>query len=253
MTDAADQKMSFLEHLGELRKRILWSLIPSLIGLIVAFRFSEWIIKFASRPLTKTKVDLISLTPTEAFWTSMKVAMIAGLFLAMPVILWQVWAFVAPGLHRYERRYAGPFIIIGTLLFVLGGAFALLVVMPFSVIWLTDFGQGQGIRAMYSVSSYMDFVIKFTIAFGLIFELPLALTMLTKMGVVTPKFLAQNRKYAVLLNAILAAVLTPTGDMVNMSLMMAPLILLYEVGIISARVFGRRPTPAAAPVPEAAP
>jgi sec-independent protein translocase protein TatC len=244
--------MSFLEHLGELRKRILWSLIPSLIGLILAFRFSQWIIKFASRPLTKSKVDLISLTPTEAFWTSMKVAMIAGLFLAMPVILWQVWAFVAPGLHKHERKYAGPFIIIGTLLFLLGGAFALLLVMPFSVIWLTDFGQGQGIRAMYSVSSYMDFVIKFTIAFGLIFELPLALTMLSKMGVVTPKFLAQNRKYAVLLNAVLAAVLTPTGDMVNMSLMMVPLVLLYEVGIISARIFGRRATPVPAPVPETA-
>lgn len=245
--------MSFLEHLGELRSRILWSLIPSLIGLIVAFRFSDGIIKFAARPLTQTNVDLIALTPTEAFWTSMKAAMIAGLFLAMPVILWQVWAFVAPGLHKHERRYAGPFVIIGSLLFVLGGAFALLVVMPFSVIWLTDFGRGQGIRAMYSVSSYMDFVIKFTLAFGLIFELPLALTMLSKMGVVTPRFLAQNRKYAILINAILAAFLTPTGDILNMSLMMVPLILLYEVGIISARIFGRRARPAAEAAPEGAP
>ena len=106
-------KMSFLEHLGELRTRIVWSLIPTAVGLIVAFRFSDRILQFIRRPLDRANVQLVSLTPTEGFWTSMKISMVMGVILAMPVILWQVWAFIAPGLHKHERRFAGPFVIIG--------------------------------------------------------------------------------------------------------------------------------------------
>jgi sec-independent protein translocase protein TatC len=244
-------KMSFLDHLGELRSRIIWSLVPTLVGVLVAFRFSDLIIKFISRPLTKAGSQLVFLSPTEAFWTSMKVSMIAGLFLAMPVILWQVWAFIAPGLHRHERRYAGPFVLIGSLLFLGGGAFALLVVVPFAITFLVGFGQAQGIKDMISVSNHVDFVIKFTLAFGVVFELPLAITMLSKMGLVTPQFLAKNRKYAILVNFIVAAILTPTPDILNQSLMAGPLILLYEVGIIAARIFGKR-SPKATPQFEAA-
>jgi sec-independent protein translocase protein TatC len=240
-------KMSFLDHLGELRKRIVWSLIPTVIGLIVAFRFSDLIIKFISRPLVKTGSEIVSLAPTEAFWTSMKLSMVAGLFLAMPVILYQVWAFVAPGLHKHERRYAGPFVIVGSLLFLAGGAFALLVVVPFAVTFLVTFGQAQGIKALISIEKHVDFVLKFTLAFGLVFELPLAITLLAMMGVVTPRFLSKNRKYAVLINFVIAAVLTPTPDILNQSLMAGPLCLLYEVGIVAAWIFGKKP-----PKPEAA-
>jgi sec-independent protein translocase protein TatC len=170
-----------------------------------------------------------------------------AIFMAMPVILWQVWAFVAPGLHKHERRFAGPFVIFGSLLFLAGGAFALLVVIPFALQFLLNFGKEQGIQPMISVSSHVDFIIKFTLAFGAVFELPLILTMLSKMGIVTPKFLAKNRKYAVLINFIIAAVLTPTPDIFNQSLMAGPLCLLYEIGIISARIFGKR-SPKAVPV-----
>ena len=251
--DANDEgKMSFLDHLGELRKRIVWSLIPTLIGLIVAFRFSDVIIKFISRPLVKTGSEVVSLAPTEAFWTRMKLSRVAGLFLAMPVILYQVWAFIAPGLHKHERRYAGPFVIVGSLLFLAGGAFALLVVVPFAVTFLVTFGQQQGIRALISIEKHVDFVLKFTLAFGLVFELPLALTLLSMMGVVTPRFLSKNRKYAVLINFVIAAILTPTPDILNQSLMAGPLCLLYEVGILSAWIFGkktRKTDTAAAPTP----
>jgi sec-independent protein translocase protein TatC len=254
MTDAdthEEGKMSFLEHLGELRTRIVWSLIPSVIGLIVAFHFSDQILKFIARPLAKTGSELVALAPTEAFWTSMKLSMVAGLFLAMPVILWQVWAFVAPGLHKHERRYAGPFVIIGSLLFLAGGAFALLVVVPFAVTFLVTFGQQQGIKSMISVEKHVDFVIKFTLAFGLVFELPVVITLLSLIGVVTPRFLSKNRKYAILINFVIAAVLTPTPDMINQALMAGPLCLLYEVGILSAWLVGRRKpraeTPAATP------
>ena len=242
-------KMSFLEHLGELRTRIVWSLIPTAVGLIVAFRFSDRILQFVRRPLDRANVQLVALTPTEGFWTSMKISMVMGVILAMPVILWQVWAFIAPGLHKHERRFAGPFVIVGSVLFLLGAAFALLVVMPFGVEFLLNFTKDQGIQPMISVSSHVDLVIKFTLGFGLVFELPLVLTMLSRMGIVTPQFLSKNRKYAILVNFVIAAILTPTPDILNQSLMAGPLIVLYEVGILAARVFGKR-SPKAVPPDE---
>jgi sec-independent protein translocase protein TatC len=245
MSTVDDGKMSFFDHLTELRKRIIWSLVPTIIGLIVCFRFSDRILLFLRRPLEQMSVQLVALTPTEAFWTSMKISMIAGLFLAMPVILWQVWAFVAPGLHQHEKRFAVPFVLIGSLLFLGGAAFALFVIVPFAVRFLLNFGKEQGITPMISVSSHVDFVLKFTLAFGLVFELPLAITLLAMLGLVTPAFLRKNRKYAVLMNFVIAAVLTPTPDILNQSLMAGPLILLYEVGIVAAWLFGRKPRPAA--------
>lgn len=249
--DTAEGKMSFLEHLGELRTRIVWSLIPTIVGLLVAFRFSDRILLYLRRPLDKAGVQLVALTPTESFWTSMKISMVAGVILAMPIILWQVWAFIAPGLHRHERRFAAPFVLIGSLLFLIGASFALLVVVPFALQFLLNFGKEQGITPMISVSSHVDFIIKFTLAFGLVFELPLALTMLSRMGLVTPQFLSKNRKYAILINFVIAAMLTPTPDILNQSLMAGPLIILYEVGILSARIFGKRKRkPAPAPAEE---
>ncbi len=248
--------MSFLDHLGELRTRIVWSLIPTAVGLLVAFRYSDRILQFIRRPLDRANVQLVALTPTEGFWTSMKISMVMGVILAMPVILWQVWAFIAPGLHKHERRFAGPFVLIGSVLFLLGAAFALLVVMPFGVEFLLNFTKEQGIQPMISVSSHVDLVIKFTLGFGLVFELPLVLTMLSRMGIVTPKFLSKNRKYAILINFVIAAILTPTPDILNQSLMAGPLIVLYEIGILAARIFGKRSpkaVPAATPADAADP
>src|SRR5262245_14856013 len=168
--------MSFLEHLGELRTRIIWSLVPAGVGLIVSLYFTNYIIKFLARPITQLGAELVFTSPTEAFWTYMKVAMVAGIFVAMPFILWQVWAFVAPGLHKHERRYAGPFVVFGSLLFIGGGAFALLVVVPFAINFLVKFGQEQGIKPLITISNHVDFVLKFTLAFGLVFEMPLVLT-----------------------------------------------------------------------------
>jgi sec-independent protein translocase protein TatC len=130
-------------------------------------------------------------------------------------------------------------VIVGSLLFIGGGAFALKVVTPFAIAFLLSY-ERQGLQAMISIGSYVDFLLKFTVAFGAVFELPLAITLLSRMGVVTPKMLAKNRKYAVLGAFVASAVLTPTPDMFNQALMAGPLILLYEVGIISARIFGRR-------------
>ena len=235
-------KMSFFDHLTELRTRIVWSLVPAGVGLFIALYFTSSVIRFLSSHL---KTELVFTTPTEAFWTYMKVAMILGLFIAMPIILWNVWAFVAPGLHKHERKYAAPFVIIGSLLFIGGGAFAMLVVVPFAITFLVSFGQDQGLKPMITISSYIDFILKFTLAFGVVFEMPVVITLLSMLGIVTPQFLSKNRKYAILINFVIAAILTPTPDIVNQSLMAGPLIVLYEVGIICARVVARKKAKAA--------
>ena len=222
---SVDDKMPFMEHLGELRTRIVRSLFWLLGGTFIALFRAEQITDYLARPVTKLGYKLVFTAPAEAFWVQMKVAIIVGLFLSAPGILWQVWAFVAPGLHEQEKKYAAPFVIIGSLMFIAGGAFSLFVVTPYAI----------------------AFLLKFTLAFGLVFELPLIITLLARMGVVTSKQLARNRKYAILGAFIAGAVLTPTPDAFNQTLMAGPLILLYEVGIICARVFGRRPAPAPQP------
>jgi sec-independent protein translocase protein TatC len=250
MPRALADKMPFMEHLGELRMRITRALIGLLVGLVIAFPFSQRIVDYLARPIQATGNTLVFLAVTEAFWVQMKVALIAGLFFASPVILWQIWAFVSPGLYSQEKKYAAPFVIVGSLLFIGGGAFSLKVVTPFAIQFLLSYSR-PGLQPMISIGSYVDFLLKFTLAFGLVFELPLAITLASRMGLVTPKTLAKNRKYAVLGAFVCSAILTPTPDAFNQTLMAGPLIILYEIGIISARIFGRRPKPT--PVPEETP
>jgi sec-independent protein translocase protein TatC len=245
VTRAAADKMPFLEHLGELRVRIMRALIGVIIGLVIAFPASKPVMLWLSRPIRAMNQDVVFLAVTEAFWVQMKVALMLAMFLAAPWILWQVWAFVSPGLYSQEKKYAAPFVIIGSLMFIAGGAFSLLVVTPNAVKFLLSFGTDAGLKPMISIGSYIDFLLKFTLAFGLVFEVPIGLTLASRMGLVTPKGLAKNRKYAVLGAFVAAAVLTPTPDMINQSLMAGPIIVLYEVGILSARLFGRRRQPAA--------
>src|SRR5262245_26077765 len=232
--------MSFMEHLGELRTRIVRGLMALLVGLAITLPFSEKIVDFLARPIKRMGHTLIFTSPTEAFWVQMKVALIAGLFLSSPGILWQVWRFVEPGLHPHEKKYALPFILIGSLLFIGGGAFSLFLVTPYALNFLLSYAR-PGLTPMITLQNHVDFLLKFTVAFGAVFELPLAITLLARMGLVSARVLAKNRKYAILGAFIVGAVLTPTPDIFNQTLMAGPLILLYEVGILSARVFGRRP------------
>jgi sec-independent protein translocase protein TatC len=244
-------QMSFMDHLGELRTRIMWSLIAAGVGLVIAFFITDPVMRFISRPLVALKTDLVFTSPTEAFWTWMKVAMVLAIFISMPALLHQVWKFVSPGLHEHEKKYAAPFIIAGSLLFLIGGAFAMLIIIPYASTFLVTFGQEKGWKPMITVSSYTDFVIKFALAFGIVFELPVVITVLALIGIVTPQFLSKNRKYAILINFIIAAVLTPTPDMINQTLMAGPLCILYEIGIICARLAVRkRKTPAPEPPSE---
>jgi len=191
----------------------------------------------AAAPERRQRLQVIEVT--EAFWVNMKVALVAGGFLVLPIILYEVWAFVAPGLLPHERRFALPFVVLSTVCFVIGATFALTVIVPFAVRFLAQY-KTSNLLVQFTLNRYVDFVLKFTVAFGLVFELPLGLTLATRLGLVTPEFLARHRKYAILLAFVLAAILTPTPDAFNQLLMAGPLILLYEAGIVAARVFGRR-------------
>ena len=243
-----DAKMSFMAQLGELRIRIVRALIALLVGTVIVLPFSERIVDWLAKPVTKLNYELVFTAPAEAFWVQMKVGLIVGVFLAAPAILWQVWAFVAPGLHGHEKKYALPFVVIGSLLFIGGGAFSLFVVTPYAIQFLLSYAR-PGLKPMITLQNHVDFLLKFTLAFGAVFELPLALTILARIGIVNSKMLAKNRKYAILGAFIAGAVLTPTPDAFNQTLMAGPLILLYEVGIICARIFGRKPASAPEPAP----
>ena len=248
--------MSIMSHLEELRKRLLYSAAALFVGFLVCFQYSEPLLNWLQLPLTlvlkfkgtwpfvymsylPSPTRLIFTAPAEAFWMYMKVGFIAGIFLALPFVLAQVWLFVSPGLKPRERRYALPFILSATTMFCLGALFCQYVILPFAIRFLLTY-QTTNITPMISVEKYVDFCAKFLLAFGIVFELPLIILLLSKLGLVTPQFLAKHRKWALLLAFIAGAILTPTPDMFNQTLMAAPIIILYEVGIILARLFGRK-------------
>ncbi len=249
-------RMPILAHLEELRKRLLWSAAALFVAFLFCFQYSEYLLKWLQIPLKQTlnfkltspyvymtyvkdPIKLIFLAPAEAFWMYMKLGFIAGIFMALPFLLMQVWLFISPGLKPSERRYALPFIISGTVMFVLGAMFCQYVILPFAMQFLLTYQTSQ-LTPMISVGHYVDFCSKFLLSFGLVFELPLVITLLSKLGLVTPQFLARNRKYAVLIAFIVAAILTPTPDMFNQTLMAAPILVLYEIGIIMARLVGKK-------------
>ena len=237
---AEEARMPMTGHLEELRSRLIKVAWTLLVALGVAYFFSDILIGWLKRPL---KGDLYFFSPTEAFWMTMKVSFVFAFFLSLPVIFYQAWRFIAPGLLLRERRFALPFVILGSCFFALGLAFCYFVVFPFALNFLINFGVDRGLTSMFSIGLYMDFQLKLLLAFGVIFELPLIITLLAKMGLITPGFLARQRHYAVLVNAIVAAILTPTSDLFNMMLMMVPLLVFYEMGILGARLFARKQAP----------
>jgi sec-independent protein translocase protein TatC len=249
--------MPLTSHLNELRKRITVSVVSLLVFFIVAFNFSEDIFRFLTLPMrsdiafvprypfiTMVEKDnpinsLVFLAPAEAFWVHLKISLVAGLIASLPIIFLQLWKFVSPGLMEKEKRYTLPFIFVSTGLFFFGISFCFGIVLPFAMKFLLNY-KTASLTPMISVEKYIDFCLKFVLAFGIVFELPLVLVFLTRMGVVTPRTLAKNRKYAVLLSFVAAAILTPTPDAFNQTLMAGPIIVLYEGGILASRIFAKR-------------
>jgi len=235
--DDHDASMPLTAHLKELRYRLIISVVAVLAGMMVVFPSAPAVITWLQRPLQQR---LYFFSPTEAFWANLQVAMFGGFLLALPIVSFQLWRFVAPALYRTERRYTLVFLGVSTGSFLAGVVFCHLVAFPFALRFLIEFGLSGGLTPLLSVGVYLGFAVKFYLAFGLIFELPLLLTLLARIGVITASMLARHRRHALLINAIAAAVLTPTTDVFNMMVMLVPLTLLYEVGIWGARLFGRR-------------
>ncbi len=233
-----DRNMPLIAHLRELRCRLIVSVIAVGVGMMGVFPFAPVVIGWLQRPLGQQK--LYFFAPTEAFWANMQVAILGGVLLALPVLCYQLWRFIAPALYRTERRYTLLFLGVSTGSFLAGVAFCHFVAFPFALRFLIDFGLSGGLTPLLSVGVYLGFAVKFYLAFGLIFELPLLLTLLARIGIITAALLARHRRHALLINAIAAAVLTPTSDVFNMMVMLVPLTLLYELGIWGARLFGRR-------------
>jgi len=237
-----EKKLPLTAHLQELRKRLIFSFIAIGIGFVICYAFADTLFEILAKPLLKIMPaggSLIFTSVAEAFFTYMKIGFIAGIILASPFILYQIWAFIAPGLYRHEKGYIVPFVLGGSLFFILGVFFGYFVAIPvgfrFLLGYATDF-----IKPMPSMKEYLTFTIKFLLAFGLVFEFPVVLVLLARIGIVDSKMLAKQRRYAILLVFILAAVVTPSPDLLTQVLTALPLIGLYELSILLSKIFGKK-------------
>ncbi len=236
MVDSAE-KQPFLSHLEELRKRLVVSAIGVGAGFVIAYIFAERLFQLLVAPLKSVMPEgdqLIFTNLPEMFFAYIKVAFIAGIMAASPLIFYQLWMFIAPGLYRKEKKMAIPFVVSSTILFVGGALFGYFVVFPFGFKFFIGFSNDY-VKALPSVKQYFSFSMKLLFAFGAVFELPVIIFFLSKMGIVTPQFLSQKRKYAILLTFALAAILTPP-DVITQCMMAGPLIVLYEIGILVSRI-----------------
>jgi len=236
-----EKKLPFTTHLEELRDRMVRCFIAVGVGFVVSYGFKEKLFQILVNPLIKVMEEGDTLVYTglpEAFFTYLKVSLLSGIMVASPILLYQFWMFVAPGLYHKERRMLIPIVILSTFFFVGGSLFGYFVVFPFGFKFFLGFAT-ETIRPLPSMKEYLGFSAKLLLAFGLVFELPLVLTFLARLGVVSVDFLKKNRKYALLLFFVGAAILTPP-DVITQVMMALPLILLYEISILGAKIFGKK-------------
>jgi sec-independent protein translocase protein TatC len=238
-------KMSFLEHLGELRTRIIHALIAVAVGFFICFAFAQQIFEHASEPLRaalremKLADTLYFTKPTDAFTLYLNLALVAGLFLSSPVVLYEVWAFIAPGLYKRERKYAIPFIFFCSGLFITGGLFGYFIAFPYALKFLIAYG-GPRVTPWITITEYMDMFWTVILGLGIVFELPVLMLFLGLLGILSPGFLLRNFRYAVLMIFIVAAVITPTSDVTNMMIFAIPMLALYLVGVGLVWIVARR-------------
>jgi len=237
-----EDKMPLTSHLEELRKRLVRILIAVGIAFLGCFAFKEEIFRIVAQPLISVLppgTHMVFTGLPEAFFTYIKVSLYAGIFVASPVVLYQVWKFISPGLFPKEKKFVAPFVITSTMLFIGGVCFGYFLVLPsaykFFLEFTTDF-----LKPMLSMREYLTLTLKLLLAFGIIFEIPVFLFFMTKIGLVTPRKLARMRRYAIVACFIVAAIITPTPDAFTQCMMAIPMVILYEVGIIVSRLASRR-------------
>ncbi|MBR3457960.1 MAG: twin-arginine translocase subunit TatC, partial [Selenomonadaceae bacterium] len=230
-----DGSMSLVKHLEELRSRIIRSLIAVGIGSGVAYYFIDDIMHWLTLPVGK----LYYMQPSEAFFTYLKVAVAAGFLLALPVVFYHVWRFFLPALTRQERRVIALVVPASVVLFFCGLAFSFFFVLPAAVRFFMGFGNEE-LEAMFSVNRYFDFIITFVLPFGFVFELPLVITILGKLGIVGSGFLGKHQRTVVFLSFVIGAIITPTPDVFTQSMLALPMIALYEVGYLIVKYILRK-------------
>ncbi len=227
--------MGFLDHLEELRKRIVYSIVAVAVGTGLSWGYRERIYAVMQKPIMDALRNhglaekLVYLNPTDPFNLYLKIAMLAGLFLTSPFVLYQVWMFISPGLYRKEKRYAMPFMVSTITLFTLGGYFGYRVAYPRALDFFIGF-SGQ-FQPMITVGEYTQLFLSIVLGMGLIFEMPILVFFLAFMGIMTPSFMVKNFRYAILVIFVLAAIVTPTPDIVNMCVFAAPMLALYALSI----------------------
>jgi len=256
MASPEEPKMSFWSHLDELRKRLVNMSIAIGIGFVLCFYYSESILGLLLLPLNATlglssQYPFVVFTPnkvvhtlhftalTEPFMAHIKIGFIAGIMVTIPVLLRQLWLFIAPGLLPRERRYAGQFVFFSTVFFAAGVVFCFLVLLPVAIPFLVSY-KAEHLTPIIKIGDYIDFTLKFMLATGAVFELPLIMILLGRMGIINTDGLTKFRKYAFLIAFIIGGIITPTPDAFNMTIMSVPIYLLYELGILGVRVLGKR-------------
>jgi sec-independent protein translocase protein TatC len=240
--DDAGGRMSFLDHLDELRRRLVAAALSLAFGTLVAFFFIDRIFTFIMRPLYEklpAGSKLIYTEPTEAFFLKLKIALLAGVVIGAPLIMAQLWLFIAPGLYAREKRFALPFVVMASLFFVGGAAFNHYVLFPIAWVFLAGFSTDY-MMFMPRIAPVFSLYAMLMLAMGLIFEMPAVILVLARMGLATAGFLWKNIKYAILLIFVASAVITPTGDPMTQALMAGPMVALYIISIGLAWVFGKR-------------
>lgn len=229
------EELTLTEHLDELRKRIFAGLVALVIGVVIAAVFDAQLFDLLLRPLPAGMEEITTFSPAEPFMVSLKVWVIAGIMMASPYLIYQFWAFVGPAFTASERKFFIPIVLSTSALFLGGIAFAYVLVLPRGLDFLLNFNN-QYFNVQNRASDYFTFVAFFLLAFGLTFELPVVLVLLAKAGVIDDRFLRKNRRYAILVEALLAAFLTPSQDAFSMLALFVPLAFLYEVSIVLARI-----------------
>ena len=238
-----DVQLTLRDHLIELRKRLKWAVIWLMVGFCASYYWSQQIFHFMMKPvfaaLPEGEKALHFSSSVEPFIIYLKVGLYAGLFVASPFIFWQIWMFVAPGLYRRERRKVAPFVIAATFFFIAGAVFCYVVILPPAFQFLIN-TAGPDIKPVLMMDEQLGLVMMMVLAFGIIFELPMILTLLSMMGVVDHKFLSKYRRHAIVVNVIIAAFVTPTGDPFNLALMALPMMVCYELGVLGAWIFRKK-------------
>jgi len=226
------------EHLAELRTRLIRIVLAVIIGTVVAFTKANYLFEILKMPLLKVNpnLKLYFLSPTEPFFTAFKISFLAGFILVSPFVFYQIWKFIEPALYEHEKKLVFPFVIFTTLFFIIGCLFSFYLVLPVAIGFFINFGNIQlGAEAIFSVKEYISFVLRMILAFGLTFELPVVLSLLARLGLVTPEFLVKSRPYFIVLAFIIAAIITPTPDAISQLMLALPLILFYEISILMAK------------------